>query len=339
MKKRVIVTKVVVFLVLLAILVAGLNQILLRKELLPPWDMTHKVAGFYNEPDHSTDVMFFGSSHSYCSFNPLVLWEEQGISSYNFATQKQPYWISYYYMKEAFQTQSPKVVVLELYGANTMDEFADTATNHAAIDSLRPSFNKWQLIGTAVDPSQWLDYLLPLISYHSRWDTVGKSDLDIRYFWRQDYLHGFVHIDKTTDIDRPGAEGEVSGEGPVLDKSMVYLQKIVDLVEEQGAQLVLVGAPCQASEELLQKFNRIKRFAEENQIPYLDYNGKMEEVGLDRFADFCEPDHLNYLGAQKVTSHFGDWLRANFDLPDHRGEEAYSGWDEDLARYQAGLAK
>ena len=44
----------------------------------------------------------------------LAIKEETGLNSYNFATQQQPLWISYYYMKESLKYQKPKYFLRDL---------------------------------------------------------------------------------------------------------------------------------------------------------------------------------------------------------------------------------
>ena len=56
------------FLLVFLVLYAGVDHIFRRKSLAAPWNMTTKVAGFYNEPENEFEVMFFGSSHAYASF-------------------------------------------------------------------------------------------------------------------------------------------------------------------------------------------------------------------------------------------------------------------------------
>lgn len=68
----------VVFVFILMLLLSFLQEVLARKSLTHPWDMTNKIGGFYNEPEDEFEVMFFGSSHAYASFSPLELWEEAG---------------------------------------------------------------------------------------------------------------------------------------------------------------------------------------------------------------------------------------------------------------------
>ena len=71
--------------------------------------------GFYSEKKNSMDVVFVGSSQIFCDFNPNVIWKELGITSYDFSAHRQDPGPSYYYLKQMFETQSPKVVVIDLY--------------------------------------------------------------------------------------------------------------------------------------------------------------------------------------------------------------------------------
>lgn len=86
------------FILLLWAVLVPVQRVLARKSLEGPWDMTNKIGGFYNEQENQFDVMFFGPSHAYAAFSPLVIWEETGIKSYVFATQQQPLWATYTYI-------------------------------------------------------------------------------------------------------------------------------------------------------------------------------------------------------------------------------------------------
>ena len=71
---------VTVFLTVFVMLFSLCDRVLCRKETEGWWNVTAKIDGFYNSPENEYDVMFFGASHAYCSFNPLVIWKETGGS-------------------------------------------------------------------------------------------------------------------------------------------------------------------------------------------------------------------------------------------------------------------
>ena len=68
-------------------------------------------------------------------------------------------------------------------------------------------------------------------------------------------------------------------------------------------------------------------------LPYV----RMEGI-IDYVEDcFDWHGHLDTEGAGKVTVYLGNWLKENYDLPDHRGEDGYAHWDENLIKYDARL--
>ena len=77
--KRKFLVKTAAFLVLLGLILYPLQKVMARKSLSGTWDMTNKVAGFYNEAEDQFEVMLFGPSHAYAAFSPLVIWEETGV--------------------------------------------------------------------------------------------------------------------------------------------------------------------------------------------------------------------------------------------------------------------
>lgn len=80
-----------------------------------PNDLTAKIKGFYALEDNTMDVLFMGTSHTYYGFNPSILYKETGLSSYVFAGECQPISVTYHYLVEALKTQSPSLVVLDVF--------------------------------------------------------------------------------------------------------------------------------------------------------------------------------------------------------------------------------
>ena len=72
-----------------------------------------RIPEFYKETEW--DVLFFGTSETYCTFNPTVF-EEYGIKSYNRGRQQQTMNMTYYYVKDALENADVDVVVLETWG-------------------------------------------------------------------------------------------------------------------------------------------------------------------------------------------------------------------------------
>lgn len=111
----------------------------------PPY--TEIVEGFFDEPEDSLDVVFIGSSHVYCDINPLYLWKNYGITSYDFSITTQTVDCSYYYMQEMFKHQAPKVVFFEVWRYKGVWDMAEEH-NRAAYDYMPNTIEKWETLRT-----------------------------------------------------------------------------------------------------------------------------------------------------------------------------------------------
>lgn len=82
--------------------------------------------------------------------------------------------------------------------------------------------------------------------------------------------------------------------------------------------------------------NAVQEFADRFGLPFIDYSmpDKIREIGLDPATDFHDEEHLNFMGAKKVSLHLGAYLKAIYHLPDRRNDSDFLSWNEDLAIYQ-----
>ncbi|MCD4712279.1 MAG: hypothetical protein K8R73_03270 [Clostridiales bacterium] len=300
--------RVIIFIICFVLIFSGVSNILERKSLEGAWNMTLKVGGFYNEPVDSLDVMFFGSSHMYCSIDPRMLEEQTGLKSYVFATQQQPLWISYHYLKEALKTQSPETVVLEVHMVVQEEDYADEGTLHSAVNPIKLSRNKVEMVYAAVPHGERRNYILDIFKYHDRWEELTRDDYTLEHFEALDPLRGFVQLETVTVIEsRDELEAVVDVSEP-LDKSMEYLEKFVELSREEGFELILIKAPSNATVDEKKLYNAVEAFALDEGITFEDFNMHFDQLGLDLATDFYDRRHLNVNGVAKFVPYFGAFL-------------------------------
>ena len=65
----------------------------------------------------------------------------------------------------------------------------------------------------------------------------------------------------------------------------------------------------------------------------------LEEFGFDSGSDYWNNGHWNILGAEKITAWLAPKLQSTYDLPDHRGDEAYSAWEEKIKSWEKTVKK
>lgn len=321
------------------VLLTGTTRVLLPKWLrgdmkTPPY--TEIIEGFYNEPEKSLDVVFIGSSHIYCDVNPLYLWNNYGITSYDFSMAGQTMDNSFYYMQETFKTQCPKIVFLEVWRYEAEYDMSENG-NRQAYDYMPNSVEKWQALGNLFQnqPNErrehGITYLFPIMRYHSRFSQLTKKDFTYMVSDKHNEMHGFypkrwIYNEFDSFFTKSGKEIVPS------EHFIKYVSKMKRLCEKKGAELILMASPVPAW--TVEDYQAVSSVAEDLGLRYLDLNHDANVVEIDIATDFADAGHTNVYGADKVTKYIGDFLKNNFDFLDHRGGIAvYQIWDEDYQYY------
>ncbi|WP_029231229.1 hypothetical protein [Butyrivibrio sp. VCB2006] len=287
---------------------------------------TNQTRAMYYQPRNSVDVAMLGSSHIHCDIDTGLLWHDYGIASIDYSAAEQPLWITYHYLKELCKYQSPKVVVLDLYSPALRKDDYQYDWIRPNIFGLRFSLNKLQMLSVSVEKDKLFDYFPDFAYYHGRLGDLTKEDFLYPFTKREKLTNfkGFTPYFNVNSQVQPVIEQEESG-GLTL-KSEIYLQKIIDYTKANDIELFLIVAPyvTNDSDELV--YNRVKEIARMNEIGFNSTNYDYSEMGLDFATDFNDDSHLNYWGAQKFTRYLGNELKANYELPDRRGDSKYNSW-------------
>ena len=312
------------FLLVFCLMFSVANSIVKRKSLKSAWNTTTKISGLRLEPKNSMDVMYFGSSHMYCSINPLVLFHETGITSYTYAVQNQPLWSSYYYMKE-------DAYPIALYNDK---EYSDESVTYPTTDELPFSKNKVDLIRASVPKEERKNHYIEFLKYHGRWKELTEDDFNLHYKDKTDYLKGYVMLPDVNPQHFDMSVNEITKTQDLSKKNREYLDKVVALSKEKNFKLVLMITPYQMEANQKEVFNALQKYADEHGIDVLDYQKELPSLSLDLSEDFYDKGHVNYRGAQKLTEAFGTYLVENTSLTDKRNDKQYENWLWDYQAYE-----
>lgn len=330
---------------LLFVIIFGIIGYAVMYVLTPKWTggkdkVTSTVVDFYQEPDNTIDVLFLGTSNAAHGFSPLLLWENEGIASYSLSTQVQPPLISYYFLKEALKHQDLKMVVVDVSGFYKFYNYDNERIKRyirKTIDFLPLSSLKIQMVSEIVRDSKkstFLNFFCPVAEYHDRWQEIKDYDFKSvvnEYSTKGADISGDIfpfEFESDYMIKRDPASGEMN------DKGEDYLKRIVDICRENDITLILTSLP--KSSWRIENSEALQEFCAEYNVPYIDYNQAelREAIQLNSQTDYYDGGlHLNMLGAEKVTLHLSDYLKENFNLPDHRGDDTYAEWEKDLSQF------
>lgn len=293
------------------------------------------VSKEYNKyANDKIDVAFFGSSVMKNGIYPMFLYEDYGISSYNFASGNQSLASSYYLMKQIIREQSPEVIVLDCLYAAYDDKYLNDVAVHYVSDMM--SFpEKYEMISEFVSLKDSGEYLFPLLKYHSRWNSLSGDDFQ--------YTENYAYGAKVHYASAPMQNFSVTKESldlPILSEK--YLMDIINLCKSEEVDLVLITLPIYFDfetsvfgnmKECQKYYNRVEEIAKENGIQCLNFMHLATEVGINYQIDFADRLHLNAYGATKMTQYIGKILTESFSLPDVRYNDEYSYMKEDYQKF------
>ena len=328
--------KGVSFVIILYLIIITLNSIFVVKSNTS----AKLVQGLYANAEDPYDVVLMGSSHMNDLINPNTLWNKYGITSFNYATGGQTMDVTYYLLKEVLKKHKNPIVVVDLYYLGSTNEFGSEGYVRTSLDHLKLSQNKIAAIINCTPQEQWINYFVSIFKYHGRFKELTKNDFkfDISSTY---YQKGF---DSSHDLYGKGNTSSQLATGTVNlpPKSEEYLNKIIDLSKKEDFKLIFTNAPHDYNSTAgfnnwekhpAKMFNKVAEILKNDNIPFINYNNMLDELGVDFKTDMKNIGHLNVLGANKVTSNLGKYLKENYRLTDHRNDEKYKKWNSDYIHY------
>lgn len=328
----------------IAVAVLTLGSLFLLQRLLEPKYVEDVVEGaliaeYYEEekdPDvREHDVVFIGDCEVYENFSPAVLWQEYGINSYIRGSAQQLIWQSYYLLEDTLRYETPKVIVFNVLSLK-YNEPQKEAYNRMTLEGMKWSLSKVKSIQASMtDSEHFLDYVFPILRYHSRWSDLDKEDVEYLFHSKRVSHNGYY-----MRVDVKPAENVPAGQ-PLADYSfgenaMSYLDKMTELCEEKGIQLVLIKAPSLYPYWYDEWEEQVEAYAEEHGLLYVNFLELTEEAGIDFSQDTYDAGlHMNLSGAEKLSRYFGQILTEETAVTDRRDEPALcETWEEKLAEYE-----
>lgn len=294
-------------------------------------DGQRKYGNFFAE-EQGFDVLFMGTSRVLDGVQPMELWRDYGVTSYNMGNNSENLETTKWVLDIAMDTHTPKVALIDVYyiDRKVTDAWA-YSFRHLFLDEIPLTKKKIECVKATLPESEWTEFLMPFSLYHGRWEEIlsGKTEEQVicRPFafgaeLRAQREKPGIDFVRTTEMNPEEMEGKDS------------LRKIAALCRERGVEPVFMAIPAPISEQEQMNVNSVQLIADELGVPFINM---LDVEGLVDFDNDCYDalGHLNPDGASKVTAYLGAWLTEHFDLDDKRGDSAYAHWDKNLSEYEA----
>ncbi|MCL2351779.1 MAG: hypothetical protein FWC55_04515 [Firmicutes bacterium] len=286
---------------------------------------------FYALPPDSLDLVFIGSSHSYCTFDPLLIDGALGTFSFQMGMPLQFPDATYYTLREILNRQRPDTVVMELYWGVMSADFdmkqADTLFQVMRNDALKEDYFK-----NVFPAGSKIMYRLPFARFQQEllgyWNAKltgcaertfdvskpGEAQAGTEYYSDR----GFMHCDYVITPGKRSWANQFNGfdgaKWTFSETQKKYIGKIAELCESENMRLLFVTAPvANASMEIIKNYSavheRVAGFAQSLGVPYLDFNAVNQKERLFTDENFRDDAHLNYSGAVIACGYMEGWIK------------------------------
>lgn len=259
-----------------------------------------------SENENSIDVVVIGDSEAYRSIIPPEMYRKYGFTSYVAASPAQKTYQSYAMLEAILERQKPSVCILE---PNVL--FRD----YSIVSSVWPRFEK----------------TFPIFKYHNAWKGVFDSDYkydDLSF----DSFKGYRYIDSVKATKNVNYMVQTDSTEPISTSNTNDFRRIYELCKKNDIKLLVLRTPSIKNWNYA-KYDAVRQLAEKYKVKFIDLNMD-NSIGIDWTQDtYDKGDHLNFSGAEKVTSFLGAYLDKRYDLPDHRGDKEYASWEKSVEKY------
>lgn len=318
MKGRANIIKTILFFLVLWVLISGGNRLFVTNN--------RKYERSDTPQADRSEVIFAGTSQGATGINPQLLWDEFGIPAYNYCSPGQYIGITYYYLKDILEYQTPKVIVLDGESVARPEDFLTESNKLYSFTEIKNPRIRHQMYQAFFEGNP--AYEVPLFRYHNRWKEISRQD-----FIEEKYALGAAvshQVIQDFELKLGALEGEA--QRPIGEREAYYLNQIADLAEEQGIPLVFLDLPCYDNEDSEALSLSGKKWAEDRGLSTCIMRSEEIINTLDLLPqDFADPWHLNVRGANKVTAGLGRWLVSHYDVGGHKGEAGYADWEARMA--------
>ena len=291
------------------------------------------ISEYYDTPKNH-EVLFIGDCEMYANFSPMVLYEEEGISSYIRGSSQQLIWQSYGILKETLKYEKPKVVIFNV-NAMRYSEPVSEAYNRLTIDKMKWSKEKIEMIFSSMtEEENFWSYVFPILRYHSRIFELTEEDFTYLFQRRQNTFNVFLINQNVKGVESLPTKRPLT-ETKFADITYEYLDKIRKLCEENNIELVLIKAPSLYPYWYTEYDEQIEEYASKYGLDYYNFLENILEIGLDYSVDTYDGGmHLNLSGATKLSKYFAPILKEKYSLTDYRDNEEVNGYyQKELEKY------
>lgn len=310
-------------------------------------ESTRRLKGFYSEPKDSLDVVFLGASDVFTGFSSGYAYDQFGFTSYAYAMHSNPPSLHKAELKEIQSRQSPQLLIVEVNGFLYKNDgyINPKLGNRRFFESAPFSKNKLETY-LSLNSDHALHYLFPILRTHSNWKETEKLQDSLQYRLREDNKPTFLKGVTSRALVAPQEPAYDASEGArTVALNEEYQELLIEFMEycrkEEMENVIFVCFPYAHTsddeyDDRFARVNRIEQLITERGFPFINYEKRIPEIGIDYAQDFYDWAHLNVYGQKKLTQYIGDQIVNQFHVvPMAQTDDNRERWNASAAYHGA----
>ena len=178
-----------------------------------------------------------------------------------------------------------------------------------------------------------LSFYIDVIKYHANHDALKNSENwecidNIRMCPNKgwEWMQGHRIVSEPTDF-------ETSEKANLPDGTQKVLYDMLNFCTQEKIEVLFTVSPYVITLEDQMMYNSIQEVTEQYGFRFLNANEYYEDMRIDFSVDFTDINHVNCFGAEKYTDFLEKYIKAHYDVSDHRKDKAYESWNEEFLSY------
>ncbi len=307
-------TRFISFILIFCIIFGVLNT-LQGNQATVRWD------NYYKLPPNSLDIIYVGNSHNFNALNPKIVDDILNINSYVIGNPGENIVVSYYELKEALKSQTPRAVMVETYVLDLLpDDMLEHGYLYRFLDAGGWSANKIQLTAKFLFPDR-LAGIFPIFRQRMEWEKPYIYFTNLKTMIKE-----FNNPSLETDtgarihpnvISSTEYEQAISSQDPdFIDppmENLAYLEKFITLCNQNNITPLFNTAPIlQIPKRTYDVYAPMNRdvLAKDYGLNILDFN----QYGFNQLH-FVNPDHVNAFGSLIISTETAVNLSKRLGIP------------------------
>lgn len=321
--------KSVVFL-LIAIILVELISYILRPETVDDVS-SDAIANFHLMPKDSIEVLVLGPSRAWSGVDVMQLYSEYGYAAYNYACNWQHINTTEMFANDAYKTQNPRVVCIEMGLVNSVLEDSDLNGEIYYTKSIHGVIGKWGVIreycGGSID--RLIEYFFPVLLFHSNWSNNFSKQEYYSSRGNIDFSKTMGYLPNSNVVPNKSVDYSMFSQKELPQKARQHLDNIVEICKKHGSTVILFSTPNSIEYNYS---DEMEKYAMEKGVYYIDFYPLADEIGIENDHDYYDEGHLNDYGASKLASYLGQYIdNLNLQLTDYRQIEN-NMWEKALRK-------